>query len=106
MRPVNNNNNNNNRQEKQVQRPQNRDYRGTIKKGMVENIKKVSEAATVTEIKKICMLESAPFLREVLSVWTECLTWVTDALGAWFAHGWCIKRTPAMTVIEEIIIIN
>ena len=28
---------------------------GTLKKGMVENIKKVSKAATVTEIQKICM---------------------------------------------------
>ena len=55
----NNNNNNNNRQEKQVQRPQNRDYRGTIKKGMVENIKEVSERATVTETQKISMLEHA-----------------------------------------------
>ena len=32
---------------------------GTVKKGMEENIKKVSEAATVTEIQKICMLGSA-----------------------------------------------
>ena len=32
---------------------------GTVKKGMVENIKKVSERATVTEIQKICMLGSA-----------------------------------------------
>ena len=32
---------------------------GTVKKGMVENIKKVSERATVTEILKICMLGSA-----------------------------------------------
>ena len=28
---------------------------GTVKKGMVENIKKVSERATMTEIQKICM---------------------------------------------------
>ena len=28
---------------------------GTVKKGMVENIKKVSEGATMTEIQKICM---------------------------------------------------
>ena len=34
MNNNNNNNNNNNRRGKQVQRPQNRDYRGTIKKGM------------------------------------------------------------------------
>ena len=72
---------------------------------MVENIKKVSERATTTEIQKICMLGSARILRKVLSVWTEWLTWVTDALGAWFAPGWCTKRTPAKTVIKEIIIV-
>ena len=32
---------------------------GTVKKSMVENIKKVSERATMTEIQKICMLGSA-----------------------------------------------
>ena len=37
-------------------------------KGMVENIKKVSERATMTEIQKICMLGSARILRKVLSV--------------------------------------
>ena len=31
---------------------------GTVKKGMVENINKVSERATMTEIQKICMLGS------------------------------------------------
>ena len=41
---------------------------GTIKKGMIENIKKVSERATVTETQKICMLRSAQILRMVLSV--------------------------------------
>ena len=41
---------------------------GTVKKGMVENIKKVSERATVTEIQKICMVGSARILRKVLSV--------------------------------------
>ena len=41
---------------------------GTVKKGIVENIKKVSERATVTEIQKICMLGSARILRKVLSV--------------------------------------
>ena len=41
---------------------------GTIKKGMIENIKKVSERATVTETQKICMLGSAQILRKVLSV--------------------------------------
>ena len=55
---------------------------GTVKKGMVENIKKVSERATMTEIQKICMLGSARILRKVLSVWTEWLTWVADGLGA------------------------
>ena len=78
---------------------------GTVKKGMVENMKKVSERATMTEIQKICMLGSARILRKVLSVWTEWLTWVTDALGAWFVPGWCTKRTPAKTVLKEIIII-
>ena len=78
---------------------------GTVKKGMVENIKKVSERATVTEIQKICMLRSARILRKVLSIWTEWLTWVTNAPGAWFAPGWCTKRTPAKTVIVETIII-
>ena len=39
-----------------------------VKKGMVENIKKVSQRATVTEIQKICMLGSAPIHRKVLSV--------------------------------------
>ena len=32
---------------------------GTVKKGRVENIKKVAKRATVTEIQKICMLGSA-----------------------------------------------
>ena len=77
---------------------------GTVKKGMIENIKKVSERATVTEIQKICMLGSAQILRKVLSVWTEWLTWVTDAPGAWFVPGWCTTRTPTKTVIEKIII--
>ena len=35
---------------------------GTVKKGMVENIKKVSERAAVTEIQKICMLGSVRIL--------------------------------------------
>ena len=35
---------------------------------MIENIKKVSERATVTEIQKISMLRSARILRKVLSV--------------------------------------
>ena len=78
---------------------------GTVKKKMVENIKKVSETATVTEIQKICMLGSAPIHRKVLSVWKEWLTWVTDAPGARFAPGWRTKRTAVKTVIEETTII-
>ena len=41
---------------------------GTVKKWMVENIKKVSERDTVTETQKICMLGSAQIIRRVLSV--------------------------------------
>ena len=40
----------------------------TVKKGMIEDIKKVSERATMAEIQKICMLGSARILRKVLSV--------------------------------------
>ena len=32
---------------------------GTVKKGMVENIKKVLEIGTVTDVQKICMHESS-----------------------------------------------
>ena len=35
----------------------------TVKKGMIKNIKKVSEKAIMTEIQKICKLESAQILR-------------------------------------------
>ena len=41
---------------------------GTVKKRMVENIKKVSERATVKETQKICLLGSARILRKVLTV--------------------------------------
>ena len=41
---------------------------GTVKKGMVENIKKVSERATVTENQNICMLGSAQILRKVPNI--------------------------------------
>ena len=41
---------------------------GTIKTGMVENIKSVSERANVTETQKISMLGSARILRKVLNV--------------------------------------
>ena len=40
---------------------------GTIKKGMVENIKRVSARATVTETQKISMLESVQIFRKVLN---------------------------------------
>ena len=79
---------------------------GTVKKGMVENIKKVSERANMTEIQKICMLRSARILRKVLSVWTEWLPWVTDALGAWFAPGLMHKKNTSKDLIIETIIIN
>ena len=38
----------------------------TVKKRLVENIKKVSEAATVTEIQNIYILGSVRILRKVL----------------------------------------
>ena len=41
---------------------------GTIKKGMVENIKRVSERANVTESQKFSMLGSARIRRKVLNV--------------------------------------
>ena len=41
---------------------------GTVKKGMVENIEKVSERATATEMQKICMMGSARILRKVFRV--------------------------------------
>ena len=41
---------------------------GAIKKGMVENIKRVSERANVTETQKISMLGSARILSKVLNV--------------------------------------
>ena len=41
---------------------------GTIKKGMVENITRVSERANVSETQTISMLGSARILRKVLNV--------------------------------------
>ena len=41
---------------------------GTVKKGMIENIEKVSKSANVTEIQTICMLGSARILRKVPSI--------------------------------------
>ena len=53
----------------------------------------------VSEAHGICAI-----LKKVLGVWTEWLTWETDALGAWFAPGWCSKnKTPVKTAMEEII---
>ena len=48
---------------------------GTVKKGMVENIKKLSETAAMTEIQKICMLGSVRILRKVLS---DCMNRMID----------------------------
>ena len=64
----NNNNNNNNNNNKTVVIPVVVVALGTVKEGMVENIKKVSERATMTENQKICMLRSARILKKVLSV--------------------------------------
>ena len=51
---------------------------GTVKKGMVENIKKVSERATVTETQKICMLGSAQSSRRcLLYEQNDWLQWLT-----------------------------
>ena len=47
---------------------------GTIKKGMVEYIKRVSERATVTETQKIIMLGSARILRKAL----KCMIKMND----------------------------
>ena len=44
------------------------DALGTVKKGMIENIKKLSERGTMTEIQKICMLGCARILRKVFGV--------------------------------------
>ena len=41
---------------------------GTIKKGMVDDIKRVAERANVTETQKISMLGSARILRKGLNV--------------------------------------
>ena len=61
---------------------------GTVKNGMADNIKKTKERATVTEIKKICVLVSTRILGKVLlSLLTGFFTQVTDATAAWFAPG-------------------
>ena len=44
---------------------------GTIKKGMVENIKRESERANVTETQKISMLGSARILKKVLIMYDQ-----------------------------------
>ena len=43
-------------------------------------------------IKKISMLGSAQILRKVLNVWSEWMTCVSNAPGAWYAPGWWMKR--------------
>jgi len=74
---------------------------GTIKMGMVENIKRVSERANVTETQNISMLGSAQTLRKVLNVCSEWMTCVSDA-----PYMVCTRlmneKTPAETVIKEI----
>ena len=55
---------------------------GAVKKGMVDNIKKVKERAAVTEIQKICVLVSTRILRKVHSILTDFFTQVTDATAA------------------------
>lgn len=40
----------------------------------------------------IIMLGSVWIHWKVLSVWTDQMPWTTDALGAWFALSWCIKK--------------
>ena len=67
---INNNNNNNNNSNNNNNNNNNVvvGVLGTVKNGMVENVKKVSERATMTVIKKICMLGFARILRKVLSV--------------------------------------
>ena len=41
---------------------------GTVEKGMVENMMKVSQRATMTEIQKTCQLGSAQILTKVLTL--------------------------------------
>ena len=55
---------------------------GAVKKGMVDNIKKVKERAAVTEIQKICVLVSTRILGKVHSILTDFFTQVTDATAA------------------------
>ena len=58
---INNNNNNSNNNN-------NNNSNNNNNNGIVENIKKVSGRATLTETQKICMLGSARILRRVLSI--------------------------------------
>ena len=74
---------------------------GTVKKRMVENIKKVLKAATVTEIQKVCMLglqeSSERCLVYEQNVCLYLLMSKVHGLGPDDA-----KRTPVETVIEEM----
>ena len=73
-------------EKKQVQRPRTRNTEnvayencsdpcggalGTVKTFMVENFKKVSERATMTKIKKTCMLKSEQIFKKVLCLLTD-----------------------------------
>ena len=50
---------------------------------------------------KLCLMR----IIIIIIIIVTWVTWVIDALCVWFALGWCTKRTPAKTVIKEIIII-
>ena len=74
---------------------------GTIKKGMVENIKRVWERANVTQTQKISMLGSA---RNQEGAY--CMIRMND-LCVWYPRCMVYTRlmnekTPAETVIKEI----
>lgn len=55
---------------------------GTVKKSMVDNIKKVKKRANVTEVQEICVLVSTRILGRVHSVLTDFFTQLTDAIAA------------------------
>ena len=79
---------------------------GTVKTRMVENRKhqeSIRESYCDRDPKDLSA-GNARILRRMFSVWSQLLTWVADAPGAWFVPGWCTKRTPAKSVTEEIII--
>ena len=71
---------------------------------MVKNIKQESGRATVKETHRSTCWDLYESSGRCL-VWTDWLTWVTDASGAWFAPRWRTKRTIVKTVTKEIILI-